>query len=270
MLIAPGEFLMGSSLTEIERGDDEGKDGPRRVRITRPFYLGACEVTQAEYRQVMGVNPSQFSATGGQRSRVAGMNTDRFPVEWVSFYDALEFCNRLSAIDGRQPYYILQNVQRSGESITGAEVVVAGGQGYRLPTEAEWEYACRAGTTTPFSFGRINDGRSANVDGTRPYGTTNKGPNLQRPTTVGTYPPNPFGLYNMHGNVREWCEDWFDRNYYDRAPGEDPINQRPATYRAIRGGSWYASAGGGRSAKRVPGSPGMRYFDVGLRIARTP
>jgi formylglycine-generating enzyme required for sulfatase activity len=270
VLIPAGEFLMGSPLSESNRGDDEGSNGPRRVRITRPFYLGIYEVTQAQYQKVMGYNPSQFSATNGQRHRVTGINTDDFPVEWVNFYDAVEFCNRLSEQDGLPPYYVLRNVVRRNPTIVSAEVAIAGGNGYRLPTEAEWEYACRAGTSTPFHFGTVSNGSFANINGRQPYGSIEVGPYLQRPTNVGSYPANAFGLHDMHGNVREWCEDYYDKHYYDRAPEEDPVNHNTLSHRAVRGGSWLAQAWGSRSAKRVPAAPGLHYFDVGLRVARNP
>ena len=127
----------------------------------------------------MGKNPSYFSATGDGKDEVSGMDASRFPVERVSWDDAVEFCRKLSELP---------------EEKTAGHV-------YRLPTEAEWEYACRAGTTTPFHFGSKLNGEEANCDGSLPLGTTIKGPSLDRPTTVGSYQPNVFGLYYMHGKL---------------------------------------------------------------------
>ncbi len=219
VLIPPGEFMMGSPESEEDRNSDEGPQ--HRVRITRPFYFGTYQVTQEEYERVMGTNPSSFSRGGGGNDRVSGMDTSRFPVETVSWNDAAEFCRKLSALPAER----------------------AAGREYRLPTEAEWEYACRAGTTTPFHFGSVLNGRQANVDGNRPYGTSEKGPYLQRTTTVGSYSANGFGLFDMHGNVWEWCADWFSSDYYANSPVDDPFTQRghsfgPRTIMLIAGKSW--------------------------------
>ena len=174
-LIPSGTFQMGS--TDADK-DAELDEKPRHeVRITRPFYLGVHEVTQGQYRAVMGENPSHFK------------RSDDLPVEEVSWLDAVRFCNKLSEREGRTPYYLIED----------DDVTIAGGDGYRLPTEAEWEYACRAGTTTRFSFGDDENalGRYAWYLANSKYHTH----------PVGTKQPNAFGLYNMHGNVREWCWD---------------------------------------------------------------
>ncbi len=267
VLIDAGEFQMGSPTTVTDRRDDEFQHS---VRITKPFYLGKYQVTQSDYQRVMGNNPSYFASSGSGKDSVTGLDTSRFPVEYVSWYDAAEFCNKLSQQDGFVAYYTLGNVQRESNTIKSATVTIAGGNGYRLPTEAEWEYACRAGTTTPFHFGATNNGREANVDGNNPYGTSTKGPYLQRTTTVGNYAPNRFGLYDMHGNVWEWCWDWYDKDYYAGSPTDDPKGSANREYRVLRGGSWLGSAWLARSALRFWNAPVNRVSLVGFRVSRTP
>ena len=182
----------------------------------------------------MGTNPSRFKS-------VAGQDTSRFPVESVSWNDAVEFCKKLSEKDG----------------VT-----------YRLPTEAEWEYACRAGTTTTFHFGSMLNGDKANVNGSNPYGTATKGPFLQRTTTVGLYPKNAFGLFDMHGNVWEWCEDVYDEKAYASRSGTttDPKVTSGSEYRVLRGGSWFNGSRYTRSASRSRYSPDDRNGVDGFRV----
>ena len=268
-LISPGEFVMGSPETELERGADELQ---HTVRITEPFYLGAYPVTQAEFSRVMNCNPSQFTEAE------LGHDTSRFPVEMVSWYDALEFCNKLSARDGRPPYYSLTLVKLDERGfIKWASVEVLGGVGYRLPTEAEWEYACRAGTPTATAFGESLSSMQANFNGNSPYGPAVRGPFLGRTSAVGCYPSNGFGLYDMHGNVWEWCWDGSDEDYYRISPVEDPTGPEHAVNRVIRGGCWRdrgAGTPGGsgfcRSAARHHCSPVVRLSVLGFRVAVTP
>jgi formylglycine-generating enzyme required for sulfatase activity len=228
-LIPAGKFLMGSP------GRFEGEGPQREVEISRPFYLGVYPVTQQEYRRVMGKNPSRFSAEGGDKENVAGMDTDRFPVESVSWYDAVAFCEKLSAL---------------------AEEKKAG-RVYRLPTEAEWEYACRAGTTTAFWWGDSASSLRANFDGRFPSGGAEKGPFLRRTCPVGSYKPNPWGLYDMGGNVPQWCSDWYDPDFYGRGINKDPNGpENPAVmgggfgHRVCRGGYWCFEGGLCRAACR--------------------
>jgi formylglycine-generating enzyme required for sulfatase activity len=238
VLIPAGEFIMGSPENQTDRDDGETQ---HRVRITKPYYLGMYEVTQAEYEQVMGTNPSSFTSVSGQ-------DTNRFPVEQVSWEDTMEFCRKLSAMSAEQ----------------------SGGRVYRLPTEAEWEYACRAGTMMPFHFGSQLNGREANCDGNNPYGTT-KGTFLQRPTTVGSYGANGFGLYDMHGNVWEWCPDWYDSRYYSDSPTDDPTGPTTAgSTRVIRGGGWNGDAGGCRAACRARAIANWPGHNLGFRLAFSP
>jgi formylglycine-generating enzyme required for sulfatase activity len=239
VLIPAGEFQMGSPESEQGRDDDEGP--VHRVRITKPFYLGQYEVTQAEYERVMGSNPSHFSVSGLGTDTVSGQDTSRFPVESVSWENAMEFCRKLSQQEGEQ---------------------------YRLPTEAEWEYACRARTIAPFSFGSALNSREANCEGSIPYGTQEKGPILKRTTQVGSYLPNAFGLYDMHGNVREWCADWYHYEYYANSPVDDPPGSSNRCIRVMRGGDWIGSAADCRSANRSEFYPDFRNPVLGFRVAR--
>ena len=149
--------------------------------------------------------------------------------------EAVEFCHKLSARPQEQ----------------------AAGRSYRLPTEAEWEYACReAGALkTPFHFGAKLGSEQANFDGNCPYGGADKGPWLHRTTPVGSYKPNAFGLFDMHGNVWEWCQDWYDDNYYSQSPRQDPQGPQNGSYRVLRGGSWFNDGCGCRSAIRDKDSP---------------
>src|SRR5262249_6177143 len=192
-LIPPGTFWMGSPAKEKDRYGDEG---PRhRVTMTKPFYMGVHLVTQTQYRLVMRRNPSTYKPQGRNSSHVRGQKTELFPVDSPSWHDAVEFCSRLGS--------------RGEEKKAGRT--------YRLPTEAEWEYACRGGhaSKAPFHFGYTASSLQANFDGTRPYGEAEQGPRLQRPCRVGSYPPNGFGMYDMHGNLWEWCADWLDVDYYE-------------------------------------------------------
>jgi eukaryotic-like serine/threonine-protein kinase len=251
MLLVPipaGEFVMGSPDSDK---DAEVFEKPQlRVRIGRPFDLSAHEVTQEQYKAVMGENPSFFSASGRGKDRVAGRDTGRHPVEQVSWGDAVAFCNRLSAREDRRPYY----------RTTGEGVVILGGDGYRLPTSAEWEYACRAGSATRYAFG--DDARQLDQYGwyeVNSGGTTHP---------VGAKRPNGFGLFDMHGSVWEWCVDGIPSQHVSGSPMGDPNNPSRFPLRLIRGGCWYDPARKCRSASRGGCSPGFRIGFVGFRVAR--
>ena len=221
MVLVPGWiFRMGSP--ESEGPNDER---PQHQVAVPAFYMSKYEVTQAQYRAVMGVNPSEFQG-------------DDLPVENVSWKDAMEFCNRASSITKRS---------------------------YRLPTEAEWEYAARAGTTTIFAFGNSISSAQANFDGRNPYGGAPAGVYRQQTTPVGSYKPNAFGLYDMHGNVWEWCSDTY-HNSYIGAPTDGSAWVESSGDRVVRGGSWLSNGGGVRSAVRDRLEPIARLSFVGFRV----
>ncbi|MGD9857630.1 MAG: formylglycine-generating enzyme family protein [Planctomycetaceae bacterium] len=224
--VPAGEFMMGSADADEDAREDERPQ--HLVRITKPLWVGQYEVTQAEYEQVTGANPSWFSPTGGGQAKAAGLDTSRFPVESVSWLDAVEFCNKLSELPQEK----------------------AAGRRYRLPTEAEWQYCCRAGTATKFHYGDSLTSTQANINGRYPYGGAPRGPYLGRTTTVGSYLPNAFGLYDMHGNVTEACADWFGREYYRESPTDDPQGPAEGADRMVMGGSWAADAFQCRAAHR--------------------
>ena len=274
VLVKPGEFDMGSPEAEAGRQANEKQ---HRVRFTRPYYLGRHEVTQEQYLQVMKVNPSGFAAGGSGREKVAGLDTTRFPVENVSWYDAAEFCNKLGELDGFRPYYRLADIERSSEreggSILRAAVTTLGGYGYRLPTEAEWEFACRAGTSSIYHYGNGSNGTASNVKGVSimgGYGGAVVGPNLQRTAAVGSYPANAWGLFDMHGNVGEWCDDWYGPDHYTQSQFTDPPGPGAGDQRIWRGGAWLLMESSCRSATRAWHTPDERKDYLGFRLARNP
>ncbi|NJP12609.1 MAG: formylglycine-generating enzyme family protein [Cyanobacteria bacterium CRU_2_1] len=244
ILVPAGSFLMGSPATEPERLDRESPQHP----VTVPFFfMGRYPVTQQQWnaveklqsQQKLTSNPSHFKG-------------DDRPVESVSWHDAIRFCERLSAHSGRE---------------------------YRLPTEAEWEYACRAGTTTPFHVGETITTDLANYNGTDPnygaYGRGSKGIYRSETTDVGSFPPNAFGFSDMHGNVWEWCLDHWHENYKN-APtdGSAWLTDNNNAGRVIRGGSWNYDPRYCRSAYRLRSNPDDRYDILGFRVVcvlpRTP
>ena len=229
--IPPGTFTMGSPLTEVGRWE---RDGPQtQVTIKQGFWISKYEVTQKEYLNVMGTNPSSFT---GDLMR---------PVEQVNWADATNYCGKLTQQEralGRLPF----------------------GYVYRLPTEAEWEYACRAGTTTATAFGNSLSSTQANFEGTHPYNGAAIGPSIGKTSVAGSYSSNPWGLYDMHGNVWEWCLDWWS----DALPGgsvSDPEGPSSGSYRVSRGGCWSNSGNYCRSGLRNYYTIEFKSFYLGFR-----
>jgi formylglycine-generating enzyme required for sulfatase activity len=237
-LIPAGEFMMGSPADD--KGAFDNEKPQHRVTISRPFYLGVTEVTQGQYRAVTGQSPSSFKGS------------DDLPVECVSWYDALAFCNSLSAKEGRTPFYRIE-----GQNV---EIPAQNGEGYRLPTEGEWEYACRAGIPGRFGFG--DDDRMLDL-----Y-AWHAGNSDGKTHPVGQKRPNSLGLYDMHGNVWERCWDGFSPNYFRESPTVDPSGPSEASDRVSRGGSWVDWPHYCRSALRWKFSLEDRGYNRGFRLAR--
>jgi len=240
--IPAGTFVMGTPGSEAEVFPWEGPQTV--VKLTRAFKIGKYEVTQAEYQEVMGANPSYFSGLPNR------------PVEQVSWNNAMEYCQRLTTS------------QRAAGCLPP-------GWRYRLPTEAEWEYAGRAGTTTAFAYGTFLRSGMANFVGSQEFdalvGTiiNLQGETVGRPVPVGNYAPNAWGLYDMHGNVWEWCLDYWS----DTLPGGQVINPRgtePGPDRVARGGCWYNVGRICRSSYRAKGNPGYRGNETGFRVVLAP
>jgi formylglycine-generating enzyme required for sulfatase activity len=245
--IQGGTFIMGSPAYETGRDQDEEQ---HQVTISG-FYLGRYEVIQKEYQRVMGTNPSNFKG-------------DYLPVENISWYDAIEYCNRRSQREGLTPAYTIDkklkdpNNKNHYDTVKWTVTWNKNANGYRLPTEAEWEYACRAGTTSAYNTGaNIIENPGAGWYYANSGSTTHP---------VGQKSGNAWGLYDMHGNVWEWCWDW----YGDYASGaqNDPVGADSGASRVRRGGSWTDRAQDLRSAFRFSFTPSEPDSDVGFRIVR--
>jgi len=239
----PGGFEMGSPQSELERRPFEFRVP---VTLTRGFWTGAFEVTQGDWKRIVGKLPGDLTA-----ELPAGND---LPVGNVSFAEAEDFCARLT-----------KAARAAGELPTGWE--------FRLPTEAQWEYACRAGTTTATSFGDSLGSQQANIKGDKPYNGGKPGPTLGRASKVGSYPANPWGLYDMHGNTCEWCRDWFHWRYPGGIDPDLHEDQATATKnrtgdisRSRRGSCWADDAWASRSAFRQRFEPHRRYDHIGFRV----
>jgi len=255
--IPAGTFTMGSPTSETGRRSNE----TRHSVTLSGFSMSKYQVTQAQWTAVMGTGEDRTTATYGKG--------DNYPVYYVSWYDAIVFCNKLSLLEGLDPIYSISGktsptdwgtIPTSSSTTWDAAVMDKSKNGYRLPTEAEWEYACRAGTTTAYNTG------STISDSTGWY-TSNSGSKTHE---VGLKTANAWGLYDMHGNVSEWCWDWFDESYYSSSPANNPMGASSGTNRVRRGGSWDGFAEFLRSAYRGNDLffPNYRSVTVGFRLVR--
>ncbi len=243
-LIPAGTFSMG----DITGTGNSDELPVHEVTLTHPFLMARTEVTQAQYEIVMGDNPSSRKGPD-------------LPVEKVTWYEAVEFCNALSRREGLDSCY----------SGSGANILCDfTANGYRLPTEAEWEYACRAGSQADFYTGNLTHSGQSPLDSALDRAGWYGGNSGSTTHPVGKKHPNAFGLYDMHGNVREWCWDWYGSSYYASSPTEDPNGPETGSYRVIRGGSWFLIARYCRSAHRYTlSSPVDRSSVYGFRVVRT-
>ena len=261
--VPAGSFTMGSPSSEKGRDDDETQ---HRVTLTQGFLMGKTEVTQGLWRTVMGSNPSEKEYKG------VSLQGDSLPVQNVSWCDAVAFANKMSAKDGLGAAYTgVDQCKSKGTSVSWDR----SSDGYRLPTEAEWEYAARAGKTGLYAGGVSEDGacRVANVSNPRAkskfgwsWDVFACNDNYDVASPVGSFAANPWGLHDMTGNVWEWCWDWYG-DY--SGTSTDPVGPQSGSLRVRRGGSWNDSPRGARVAVRYRYAPGDRYFDLGLRLVRT-
>ncbi len=253
--IPPGTFVMGSPPSEKERGSDETQHS---VILSKGFWMGQREVTQGEYLSVIGNNPSSFKngvnanppGTGGRVT-----NDLRHPVEQVRWNEATNYCGKLTQRDR-------------------AAGLIPADYAYRLPTESEWEYGCRGGTTNAFHFGSAIRQGMANFYTRSEYdsavGSQSKPNNvlILRTIEVGSFAPNVFGLYDMHGNVWEWCSDWYGG--YPTGVVTDPVGPTSGGLRVRRGGSWVYDGRGCRAANRSDVNPDDRNYGIGFRVVLAP
>jgi sulfatase modifying factor 1 len=225
-LIPAGTFMMGSPAGEAKRKVNEHQ---HKVTITKAFYMQTAEVTQGQWKAVMGTEP--------WKNKLYVKEGPNYAASCVSWDDVVAYCEKLSEREGKT---------------------------YRLPTEAEWEYACRAGTQTTWSFGDDENDLGDNTW----YGENANDVGEKYPHQVGLKKPNAFGLYDMHGNVSEWCNDYLGEDYYKQSPKNDPRGPTRGSFRVLRAGSWDLPTIGARSAYRGSGEAGYHGADAGFRVVR--
>lgn len=266
MFLVPGaSFMMGSPESEEERSPDEIL---HQVKVSS-FLLGRYPVSQGLWRAVMGTEPFAFEGS------------DLLPAERTSWYDAIEFCNRLSLLEGLRPCYAYGLLGTdtaawpAGWKDSPHDAILCDwkAEGYRLPTESEWELACRSGSSGPTPYGRVLTTEWANFSGLHQYGTDARGGFLGRTTAPGSYPPSPAGFYDIVGNVWQWCWDWYGK--YPEGPLDDPRGgafpagpEAGSARRSLRGGSWQNYGSCLRSAYRMADDPRSRVDHYGFRLAR--
>lgn len=240
--IPAGCFQMGQSPEEmrsLKRGIPSGDyekyyldELPQHKICVDEFLMGIHEVSQREWQKVMGFNPAVFQ------------EDQDFPVEMVSWDDAQLFINKLNELNSSSEF--------------------------RLPTEAEWEYGARAGTTTMYNTGDTITSAQANFNGTFPFAMNLRDTYRKTPTKVGSFPANVFGLYDMHGNVWEWCDDWYQSDYYQKAPPSNPSGPETGQMKVLRGGSWFRYSAHIRAATRYKNKAVGQYADTGFRLVKSP
>ena len=293
----PFKFWMGSFDGEVGVEMDRGEQPRHEVTLTKRFRMGMYQITQGQYRAVTRRNPSLFQGKiplHDGTDLLDGVDTDKLPVEQVSWYEAVEFCNKLSELQGLTPAYTIDKTTKDPNNVSltksDPKWTVSfrpGSNGYRLPTEAQWEFACRAGTTTPFNTNCISPVTGqptittdyANYNGVPYIYGDPPGRYRERTTEVGTFAPNDWGLYDMHGNVYELCWDrmwapvptfgYEHENYYDSPNQTDPVGVTMSDRRVIRGGSWRHQSARCRSAYREriqPHDTKPGNGDMGLRV----
>jgi formylglycine-generating enzyme required for sulfatase activity len=254
VLISSGNFQMGNT---GNYGGYSYEKPVHTVTLTNSYYMGKYEVTQALWKSVMGTNPSYFKG-------------DSLPVEEVCWYEAVDFCNKLSDKDGLARCYTIS--MNGASTLCDNRVTVTCDwtkKGWRLPTEAEWEYACKAGTSSDFYSGQLTNSSCSPLDNNLNSIAWYCGNASNKTHNVGGKTANNYGLYDMSGNVFEWCWDWFSSTYYSGGAMTDPKGPSSGSYRVLRGGAWCNEAIYCRSAYRSYGYPYFRYNSSGFRICRT-
>ncbi|TLU81517.1 MAG: formylglycine-generating enzyme family protein [Chlorobium sp.] len=238
--IPKGWFLMGSPKSEKTQRANEYP--VHDIYISDDFYISIYPITQKQYFDVMGYNNSYFSKNGKGVDSVTDLVTDDFPVESVSWYEACLFCEKLNLNNASNIYK------------------------YRLPTEAEWEYCCRANKFTAFNTGDKFNSNMGNIHPLYPYNSSIVGNFFGMTCNVGSYKPNDFGLHDMHGNIWEWCLDYYSSSYYSTSSHKNPFGPEKGFAKTYRGGAWNCYSRFCRSGYRGFGDPNIGFYDLGFRI----